>query len=360
MRIRKPQKKHIAALCVCLACLLLAGALQIVRTYTANRLSDLHAAERFAPDGGFAQISCFFAQGLRIPPERTREFSFKLESGLVTNAIEPEEEDARLVVTCHAAEGSVELSRAGKQTTASAIGTGGDYFFFHPVPLVSGMYYTADALSRDQVLIDETLAWQLFGGFNVEGQTLDVEGRPHVVRGVVKAGKGRMREAAGSAGALVYLPVETLLEYGMVRGTEGSISSFEAVLPNPVRGFAADLVNKQLAFEESEIKIVDHGIRFENRSLFRVFQSFGTRSMSGALFSYPFWENIARGTEDIFALLMMVQAVLLVVPVSAFAWFVIQSYRHKKWTAQGLFELVNDRIYESQAKKRLSKQGGSL
>ena len=339
---------------LCLVCLLLAGILQAVRGYMVRRQSDLHAGARFSQEEPYAQISCFFAQGEEIPPERTREFAFKLESGLITNAIEQDDPDARLFLTCHFAEGSVSLSRETKQVTADAIGTGGDYFFFHPVPLVSGMYYNADALSDDQVLIDETLAWQLFGGFDVEGQTLFVEGKEHVVRGVVKTGKGRLREAAGNAGALIYLPVETLLESGTVRGTEGSISGFEAVLPNPVRAFAADLVRKQLAFDETQMKITDQETRFENAALLRVLKSFGTRSMAGSLFSYPYWENVARGTEDILALVLLLQAVFVAVPAVLLVIFIIQTYRHKTWTAEGLFELVNDRVYESQAKRRLA------
>ena len=48
-------------------------------------------------------------------------------------------------------------------------GVGGDYFRFHPLKLRSGSYLMETDLMKDRVLLDEELAWKLFGGMELTG-----------------------------------------------------------------------------------------------------------------------------------------------------------------------------------------------
>ena len=36
------------------------------------------------------------------------------------------------------------------------------------------MYYLPDAVMKDQILVDENVAWQLFGSSNVAGKTVSI------------------------------------------------------------------------------------------------------------------------------------------------------------------------------------------
>ena len=385
-------KRRILFLAVIALCLLIFGALCLVRAVMTKDLVDTRAAERFAPDGGYAQVSCYFTKDANIAAGRYREFIYRIKTALTLAAIEQDEdapEDAQLFLTCYSTEARLKLTRGSKTADADAIGTAGDFFTLHPVELVTGMYYMPDAVMKDQVLLNEILAWQLFGGTDIAGQEVMIGGMPHLVSGVVKDAEGRFRKAAGCAGPLVYLSAESPgflasplaapstgtggssagAQGGSVASAAGSaigsnavaqvqtsgnrtMDCFEVVMPNPVRGFAASILRSELKIDEHLIRIVDQNVRFGNLALWKVLTEFGTRSMAGAAMRFPYWENVARGVEDVLVIVLILQALFLLIPVVMVTVAIVQAYRHKKWTAKDIYDRISDRIYEYQAKKR--------
>ena len=347
----KPDRRLRRRLIVLLLCGILFVGLSIFRSRLVSALPDVAGAKRFAPEGGYAQIGCYFADHVTAEPERYREFTYRVESALTANAIEADAENGgRLFLDCYSVDGSVTLLHDKKSVEAKAIGTGGEFFFLHPVELRSGMYYMADALMKDQILVDETIAWQLFGGTDIAGQTVSIGGSSFIISGVVKTGSGRMREAAGADGALVYLPASALKEYGTLRYGADRMSSYELVMPDPVAGFAEKLIRETLGFDADSMEIVDQTKRFRSFPLLSVLRDYGTRSMTGSAISYPYWENMARGTEDVLAPLVVLQALCILVPAVLVIWEVVYRYRRKEWTAQGIVTAIGDRIYELRAK----------
>ena len=352
--INIPKRRLIGGI-VIVVCVVLWCVLQFVRVRMTAPLSDLRGAERFAPEGGYAQISCYFTDTAGITMEREREFAWLVEDLLTRNAIEANE-DARLFVDCYTTNGRVHLTHGTKNADAEAIGTGGDFFLLHPVELVSGMYYSADALTDDQVLIDESLAWQLFGGMDIAGQTVNIGGVPHVIRGVVKTADGRMRKAAGASEALVYLSAESLAAYGAAgQGEVTLMDCYEVVMPDPVRDFAVTQIREAFKMDETQMEIVNQTVRFNNLPLLSVLRSFGTRSMTNIAMWYPYWENVARGTEDILVIVMALQAFVIALPVVILTVWIVNAYRHKKWTARGVFHTLGDHIYATQSRLRSAK-----
>ena len=349
-------------LVICGLCLLLFLALTIYRSRSTSALQDMHGAERFAPEGGYAQIGCYFAERVTVEPERYREFNYRVESALTTNSIGQDEDhpDARLFLDCYSMEGSVTLVRGRKTVEAKAIGTGGEFFYFHPVELVSGMYYMADALMKDQILIDETAAWQLFGGYDIAGQIVEIGDASYMISGVVRAGTGRMRKAAGGDGALVFLPAEGLRAHGTLRHDADRINCYELIMPDPVDGFAAKLIRETLGFDEESMHLTDQTKRFKSFPLLSLLGDFGTRSMTGAAISYPYWENLARGTEDILAVVVVLQALTLLVPVILIVIEIVHRYRRKEWTVHGIVTKIGDSVYNLRAKKHAEKKKKQL
>ena len=69
---------------------------------------------------------------------------------------------------------------------ASAIAVGGNFFDFHPIRLLNGTYLAESDLMKDRVLLDEDLAWLLFGGTDLQGMPMEINGVPFVVGGVVQ------------------------------------------------------------------------------------------------------------------------------------------------------------------------------
>ena len=361
--LKRPSGKVLFRTVFIASFLLVWAALQIFRVRAINSLDDAQAAKRFAPESPYAEVGVFFSAGVTVPFERFREFHYRIEEALTNNSIQSESENknARLFIDCCSAQGRAGLSRDKKNVEANVIGTGGDFFQIHPVELISGMYYSPEALMQDKILIDEQVAWQLFGSADIAGQTVKIGGNPYIISGVVKTASGRMRKAAGAYSNLVYMPLEALMKDGLAdAGEESGITCYETVLPDPVDGFAQKIVADTLAFDETEAEVIDVTGRFGNFALYKLVKKIGLRSMTGAAMRYPYWENMTRGMEDILFVILLLQTICIAAPVIMAVYIIVQAYRHKKWTAAGVYDMLKDRYYEAQSgartKRELQKQ----
>lgn len=314
--IRFPSGKERILLITAAVCLLTAGILAVLSAGICNSQPSQQMATRWDGEGGSAQISCFFSNGLEITPDTIRGFEYTLKNQLQEASVEAPSENARLWSSAYSARGQITLSSSLSRVDAVAYGVGGDYFPFHPLTLKPGsMYFGSDDMMQDRVILDQNTAWQLFGSYDIAGQPITIGSGPDshigVVAGVIESETGFMNEKAGAATGTVYLSYEMLNTYGRHSG----INTYEIVMPNPITGFARGMVADHIGFEEEEIQIVENSERFSFLNLLSVLGQFGTRSMNTKAIIYPYWENAARGWEDILSVLLAVQILLLIFPV---------------------------------------------
>ena len=59
---------------------------------------------------------------------------------------------------------------------------------------------------------------------------------------------------------------------------------------------------------------------------------FGTRSMQNAAIHLPYRENMARGYEDIRAVILFLQMILLLIPALIVLVFLIIKWKNRKYT----------------------------
>ena len=359
-------KKTLGKLLVVFLCLLVVFMIRIFMTSRIRQLHDQNAAVRWTPDGGSAQISCFFKQDAGVSGERVRELLYNLETALTEASIEEGEEGEVKMNHCYSVTGTVTMTAGTKRASFPAIGCGGDFFTFHPVQLVAGSFFSDEMLMQDTVLIDETAAWQLFGGNNIAGQIVTIDEVPHVVAGVVRNAEGRIAEASGLNGSMVYLSFDSMSRYGegiaivSTDGGEGSspapMQTLELLMPEPVKGFSKQLVSEKLGVSQESMIVVDNTRRFSYPELYKVATSFGTRSMQPAQTAYPYGENTARGWEDILALCMVFQGIFLAAAVILLTEMIVNGYRHKTWTAHGLYTSAKNTVYDIQAARKAHKE----
>ncbi len=287
-------------------------------------------AERWSSKKDVAQVSCFFSVNAGMTEDRIIEFEHSIDSALADASVVQESENpsARLWADAYSADGKITISSGKSTLDADAIGIGGDFFLFHPMKLLSGFYFSGNALMQDYCIIDQDAAWQLFGSNDVAGMTVNIGGVPHIVMGVVQRPEGRLTEAAGLDETLVYVSYQTLNELGRSNG----INHYEVVMPDPVTGFAEGLVREHLGSSEKETEVVENTSRYSFVSRLKMIPEFGTRSMNGKAIIYPYWENVARGYEDILAVITLFELLfLLYAAVIALVFFIIW-WRHKGWT----------------------------
>lgn len=321
--------KQIVLSVIVFVCLVLWVGLTVFATVKKNGLLDQMAAKRWSEENNAAQISCFFTESTEIDKNRIRTFENDLDKVLLEASITAPNENARLWADAYSASGKITLS-SGKTSLAdaTAVGIGGDFFLFHPVQLLYGSYFSGSDLMHDKVIVDEEAAWQLFGSNDVVGMEVRIGGIPHYIAGVIKREEGRFAEAAGLNKTVVYVSCETLEEFGVTEG----IDSYEIVMPNPVKNFAYNSVKEKFGMDESRMWVVENSARFGLKGLFTVISEFGIRSMNNRAIRYPYWENVARGWEDVLAAVLILQILCLLIPSVILVAAMTAAWRRKQWT----------------------------
>lgn len=76
---------------------------------------------------------------------------------------------------------SVAVSGPAGKSNVKTYGVGGDFFLFHPYTLLSGSYIAESDFAQDRVVLDENLAWQLFGSSDVAGMEVTIGERNYPV-----------------------------------------------------------------------------------------------------------------------------------------------------------------------------------
>ena len=331
-----------------------------VTVWLGGRQLSQQMAERWSEKKDVSQISCFFSPNAGITSEQIESFRHSLDSALQEASIvqDSPNADARLWADAYSADGKITVSSDRSKLTADAIGIGGDFFQFHPLQLLDGGYFSESYLNQDYCILDEEAAWQLFGSNDIAGMTVTINEIPYIVAGVVKREDGRLAEAAGLDSTVIYVSYGTLSSLGSCNG----INHYEIVMPNPVKSYALNYVKEHIGVADKEIEVVENSTRYDLLKRFQVLAGFGTRSMNGKAIIYPYWENIARGYEDIIALITLFAALFLLYPVALLLIFIVIQWRHKTWTARSIYlglqdkwERKREKLWERKQRKKKYK-----
>lgn len=268
------------------------------------------AAQRFGGESGirFAQIACYMPRGGEKAEEDIWSIRQKLETKFVEMSLEAPESGS-LFIDAYSTSASLSVMTDHGSAQVDAIGVGGDFFYFHPLRLRSGAYIAERDLMDDLVVLDETLAWRLFGGVELTGMTLYISGEPFVVGGVIQM------EDDFATGRALRQEGNLFLSYSALKRLDdtAAIDCYEIVLPDPISGYARGIMEELLPVGEGSI--VENSGRFSPARLWELVKSFGERSMRTGAVVYPYWENALRVAEDHAALLLVLAVLFSAVPL---------------------------------------------
>lgn len=330
--------------------------LAIIANHLGQTQLSQNAAYRWNKEGGVSQVSCFFSVNAGAGQDSISQFEHSIDAALVDASVtlESENPSARLWVDAYSADGQLSISSEKTNMQADAIGIGGDFFLFHPLKLLSGAYFSGNDLMQDYCIIDQDAAWQLFGSNDVAGMTVYIGGEPHIVTGVVERDTDRLHKAAGLDGTLVYVSLQTLEKLGRSNG----INHYEILMPNPVTGFAYQYVKEKLGYSEKETEVVENTSRYSLLSRLKLIPQFGCRSMNGKAIIYPYWENVARGYEDILAVITLFEGIFFLYAAAVLLILFIRWWKHKGWTVKGKWLKLKDKAERLLEKLRAGRQTG--
>ncbi len=356
-KIVEKKKKRIRLLVLLTAASVAVLSLMVVYKYLSGLLQSQRAAERFrgTNEQVFAQVTAIFPAGDGTDRQGVFEFEQSLEAKLEEASLEASG-NGSLYTVAYSAPGK--LSVTGNRDTAEVqvLGVGGDFFQFHPFYLRSGVLISGDDLMDDLVVLDEELAWRLFGGIDVAGMTVLINNTPFLVSGVVSREDDFASEKSYTDGPGMFMSYDTL---NAIQETQ--ISTLEVVCAEPVSGFTRGVVESSF----STADVIQNSGRFSVSSIFGLLKSFGERSARTKAIAYPYWENAARMIEDYLCLVLVIGALFAVVPATFCVIGVVRLVKLVRGQLVKLVRFLNKKLEDEKYKRYRRKQrakigGGSV
>ena len=247
-RRRKKKTRILLILCASMvaAAVLFFGAWQ----YLAHLLDAQQAAQRWEGDGDldFSQITCFLPADQKIGLKDITTFRTAAVKVMEDAALDVTE-NRHLMVDGWSTTAKLYTSGEHGRGEASVIAVGGDYFDFHPLRLLSGDYIRQSDLMKDRIVLSEEVAWLLFGGTDLAGMTMKLNGTPYIIAGVVEQEKDIFDKKSNSDGLDLYMSYDALLAID----ENAKINCYELVMANPVKGFAMKAVKDKFPIGRGEI-----------------------------------------------------------------------------------------------------------
>lgn len=295
------KRAAVAALCL----ILLAAIPTALWKTLSAAFQDQTAAERWqgSSETEYVQLSCLIDEFQNFSYDNERQRCQELEVSMSGDT-------SASFATAGSGMTSVTVEAVGKRVAARAICTYGNFALFHPMKMLSGSFYGDGEANHDGVVIDMNLAWKLYGGYDLKGMSVSINGVPMQITGVTDSLDGIAGEAFGVT-PTVWIP----MEYFPERGSAPAVTCYELVLPNPVDGYGMGQVKTLLNFSADDCDYLENTNRFSPLNSLKNLLKTGARLMRSSKIRYPYWENAARSAENRCAIYIGIAALLLLYPV---------------------------------------------
>lgn len=296
-------------------CALLIGALELIALGVSSPVNFIKAGERWSASGEpYATIALYAEDDSALSKDQIERYAESMDSALLAASIDSSE-NGRAWTYAYSAETALSVTGPRSSARAAVTACGGDFFVFHPLNFLYGAPFLNDASIPNGVVLDENLAWKIFGALNVVGMEMSIGETTFTVTGVVAA------ERTSSAYSYTYGETPRMYmsypAYDKINGEDADITVYEVTLPNPVKSFAMNIFETAVTVNEDTSRLAEvsarYGIvnRFENMKRLKYSWAEGERIF------YPYWENEARMIDYTCAVIMIFEIIFLSVGVFA-------------------------------------------
>ncbi|MCI8307323.1 MAG: ABC transporter permease [Lachnospiraceae bacterium] len=297
-------------------------------------------------DSGYAAAYMSEDEGIKL--ETINSFKEKYRSTMLEDSLEISD-TARNYIDAYSCEGQLEVfkdfGKSGNKVNVTAVG--GDFFFFHPMELLSGNYISDSDLMHDRIVIDENTAWTLYGSSDIEGKKCVINNKYYYIAGVVRANDSKISEKTYGIRSRIFMHYD---EYSGAGDNEKPITCYETVYPEIVSGKAVKVLKSLFGIDENmehvegavedvpSIEVIDMNRRFGFTSLWKVIRQYGERSSKTNRIMYPFWENECRMTEDFAAIAVAIIILFAAIAAITLLPSIVQLY---KFSVKGAEKLIS-------------------
>lgn len=339
------------------ALILTAAGSSIARSQSYNR-----AAEKWDPDGGSSQISCFFSDDSGFSTDGLGGLRAQIMNSL--NAVSsaggelPAVPDAYSAAAGTADLRSDTLGRGDAELTA----VGGDFFLFRDFTLLDGAYFSQSDLMQDGAVIERSLAWSLYGSDNVAGLNVYVNGVKFYISGVIDDPSDKYQKKTAGKAPRAYISYDGASRLALSGSLEGEdtsfkkVSCYECIMPDPVENYAYNTVNGYFeGMYSGKYQAVCNTTRFTPSTRAKAFKKLSSYAVRKDSVIYPYWENASRIAEFKLAPIYFLRRLSLIVPVITGVWLAFLLFRalekNGKKLTTAAFDKYTKITYERRQKK---------
>lgn len=361
---------------------LLSCGLWLVLTLRGNSLAKAqghnYSAQRWAPDGGFTQISCFFTEDSGFTPEETLGVKSMLINRLRDAGVTPDENITFIpdAYSTDAGQMTFRCDSAGR-SEATVTAVGGDFFQFRDFYLLDGAYFSESDIMQDGAVIDRRLAWALYGSVNVAGMNIYINGTKFYISGVIEDPQTKTEKKTAGEIPRAYISYDgaKLLNEGQQAdgfGNDGfggstgntglnKVSCYECIVPDPVENYAYNAVKEYFEGSYNNTSVtVNNTQRFKPSALAKKHKKLSDYAISDKAIIYPYWENASRITEFKLSGIYFFRRFTYIIPCITLFIIIVILWRTSGMAIRKLTSktgnAINDAIYWHGQKKRIKKE----
>lgn len=349
----KPKLKYIIAIILNLIVITAICILTVTGKSMADSQQYNSAADRWKNGSkeNFAQTSAFFAGDAGFTTDNLNSVRAEFIKALSDASIKTEDGILPFSDAYSSQMGNFTVrSDLSGRSDAILTAVGGDFFAFRSFRLINGSFFTDSDTMQDGAVIDRSLAWSLYGAYDVAGMNIYIDGVKFYISGVIENPSTRPEKDCIGKLPRIYIsyegasnlsamsdsgetPSSISAEVPSVTDGQGfkRITCYETVLPNPVENFAYNAVKKQFSESYSDkCSIVKNSTRFEPSIRAKAFRKIANYAVIKNNIHYPYWENASRLVEFKLTLLYFLRRLLFVVPSLTLVWLAVLAYKFAK------------------------------
>lgn len=343
--------------------IILAVAFIVLSIFAKNGAGALYSqqeARRWEDEkNSYAQVSAFASPGRNLQEEDVTSIRSAVMETLSKDSLNESNGASRVWIDAYSGECSAEFRKDNNTLSVTAVGVGGDFFQFHPIPLLSGSYISEEDLNQDRIVVDENFAWAMFGSNDIVGMQLWMGNSIYTIAGVTAVDEDSLYRTAYGDSNRVYMSYSQLKQ----QQENLMITCYEAVMPNPISNYAYYTLRTACGIEEEEeetiqktenpldfedIQVIENSNRFDTVKLLEGLKNRKLQVMRPNSVGYPVWENLARVEVQRQQNLLVLRFLVLICPFVCLVLWLYGLWRRRTWTLKSICGNVIERIREKQ------------
>ena len=322
-------KKKLVLLCINIILVVAFIILSIFAKKGIRMLYSQQEARRWEDEkNSYAQVSAFTSPDRNLQEEDIASIRSSVMETLSKDSLNESSGASRVWIDAYSGECKAEFRKDNNTLSVTAVGVGGEFFQFHPIPLLSGSYISDEDLNQDRVVVDENFAWAMFGSNDIVGMQIWLGNSIYTIAGVTAVDENTLYRTAYGDSNRIYMPA---------RGIEEENEEVIKKTENP------------LDFED--IQVMENSNRFDTMKLLEGLKNRKLQVMRPNSVGYPVWENLARVEVQRQQNLLVLRLLLLICPFVCLVLWLYGLWKRRTWTVKSICGNTIERIRQKREER---------